>query len=148
MAHASESNQEGVGAIPRPRGRRRRVTPAVLAAIATLVVLAQGPVRAQAPGAPDSPARTPATERGRALYETRCIGCHERSVHQRESRRAQDFASLRGEVARWNTTAGGEWRDEELDAVAAYLNDRFYRFPCPTTVCRAPARAALPAGGG
>ncbi|MEI7447210.1 MAG: cytochrome C [Burkholderiales bacterium] len=102
-------------------------------AAAALVALA-GPVAAQSvPGT---------AERGRALYETRCGACHERSVHQRESRRATDFVALRAEVARWSATSGGEWRDEEIDAVAAWLNERYYRFPCPPTVCRAPARAS------
>lgn len=91
-------------------------------------------------GAPVAIAQ-PAIERGRALYETRCIACHEKSVHQRESRKAQDFAGVRREVERWSTNIGGEWRAEELDAVAAFLNDRYYRFPCPPTVCREPARA-------
>jgi mono/diheme cytochrome c family protein len=83
----------------------------------------------------------PAIERGRALYETRCIACHEKSVHQRESRKAQDFATLRREVERWSTNIGGEWRAEELDAVAVFLNDRYYRFTCPPAVCREPSRA-------
>jgi mono/diheme cytochrome c family protein len=90
----------------------------------------------------------PAPERGRALYETRCIACHEKSVHQREARRAADFASLRREVERWSTTIGGEWRAEELDAVTIFLNDRYYRFACPPTVCRDPARAGAPARAG
>ncbi len=83
-------------------------------------------------------------ERGRALYETRCIACHDRSVHQRESRKAEDFAGLRREVERWNATAGGEWRAEEIDQVALWLNERYYRFPCPPSVCREPAHAGLP----
>jgi mono/diheme cytochrome c family protein len=90
----------------------------------------------------------PAIERGRALYETRCIACHEKSVHQRESRKAQDFATLRREVERWSTSIGGEWRAEELDAVAEFLNDRYYRFPCPPAVCREPARAGGASGRG
>jgi mono/diheme cytochrome c family protein len=80
-------------------------------------------------------------EQGRTLYETRCGACHERSVHRRESRSAKDFEGLRAEVARWSATSGGEWRAEEIDAVTAYLNDRYYRYPCPATVCRAQTRA-------
>ncbi len=90
----------------------------------------------------------PALERGRALYETRCIACHEKSVHQRASRRADGFAALRAEVARWSATIGGEWKAEEIDAVSVYLNDRYYRFPCPPSVCREPARAAAPGRDG
>ena len=36
---------------------------------------------------------------------------------------------------------------EEIDLVAAYLNERWYRFPCPPAICRAPGRAALPRPG-
>ena len=116
------------------RGASTAVTVAVT--IATLAATLAFPAVAQpAPPAPGAP------ERGRALYETRCIACHERSVHQREARRATDFASLRAEVARWSATSGGEWRDEEIDAVSAYLNERYYRFACPPAICRSPARA-------
>lgn len=128
----------------RPTGARVRPyvasrQPARLARVAAVLILmaaaagAAVPVRAQG--------LAPAAERGRALYDTRCIACHDRSVHRRESRRASDFAALRAEVSRWSETAGGEWKAEELDAVAAYLNERYYRYPCPPAVCRGPDRA-------
>jgi mono/diheme cytochrome c family protein len=104
-------------------------------AIGAAVVLLALAWHAPAPAADD-------LARGQALYETRCGACHERSVHRRESRVARDFAGLRAEVARWSATAGSEWRPEEIDLVAAYLNERYYKFPCPPTVCRAPTRAA------
>lgn len=109
----------------------RRFAYALVAALA----IVGGGAAAQSPPTPGVP------ELGRALYETRCGACHERSVHQRESRRAADFTGLRAEVARWSATSGGEWRGEEIDAVAAWLNERYYRFPCPPAICRAPARA-------
>jgi len=73
--------------------------------------------------------------RGRALYETRCGGCHERSVHARSVRSAKSFAEVRAWVANWDRQTGGLWRDDEIDAVTRYLNDRYYRFPCPDEVC-------------
>lgn len=106
-----------------------------------LIALAAGGVGAQAPSAPGAPAPT----RGQALYETRCIACHDRSVHRRESRQARDFAALRREVVRWSGTAGADWRDDEVDAVTGFLNDRYYRFPCPASVCP-PAPRALSGG--
>ena len=75
-------------------------------------------------------------ERGRALYEARCDSCHEKSVHQRDARLAKDFAQVRAAVARWDRETGALWRSDEVDAVARYLNDRYYRYPCPSTVCR------------
>ena len=41
-------------------------------------------------------------ELGRTLYESHCTGCHERSVHRRESRVARDFDGLRAQVQRWS----------------------------------------------
>lgn len=80
-------------------------------------------------------AAPPDAARGRALYETRCGGCHERSVHARSVRSAKSFAEVRAWVANWDRQTGGLWRDDEIDAVTRYLNDRYYRFPCPDEVC-------------
>jgi mono/diheme cytochrome c family protein len=76
-------------------------------------------------------------ERGKALYETRCSACHASSVHQREARKAKSFDALRAQVQRWSAEVGGGWSDDEIDDVALYLNQRYYRFPCPQSVCRA-----------
>lgn len=73
---------------------------------------------------------------GRALYETRCGSCHDRSVHTRAARTAKSFAQLRARVANWDRQTGGLWRDEEIDSVVRYLNERYYHFPCPAQVCR------------
>lgn len=95
-----------------------------------------GPTAQRAQGAP-------AAARGQALYETRCVACHDRSVHRRESRQAGDFDALRREVARWSANAGADWRADEIDAVSGYLNDRYYRFPCPASVCPPAPRARI-----
>jgi len=81
--------------------------------------------------------------RGQSLYETSCGGCHDRSVHARAERSARTFEEIRAYVVRWQKEVGASWRPDDIDAVAAYLNERYYRFPCPTTVCAAP-RAAAP----
>ncbi|MGA8055282.1 MAG: cytochrome C [Burkholderiales bacterium] len=95
-----------------------------------------------------SPARAQDLARGKAIYETRCIGCHSMGVHVRESRKARDFAGVRAQVVRWTTEAGGTWTPEEIDDVAAYLNELYYRYPCPVTVCKADKAGAAAAGGG
>ena len=76
-------------------------------------------------------------ERGKVLYETRCSACHASSVHNRNARKAKSFDGLRAQVLRWSVEAGGGWSADEIDAVALYLNQRFYRFPCPPTLCSA-----------
>jgi hypothetical protein len=80
--------------------------------------------------------------RGQALYESRCTGCHNKSVHQRESRKATTFEGILAQVSRWNETLGGDWKAEDMEDVAAYLNQRYYKLPCPAAICP-PGRAAL-----
>jgi len=66
--------------------------------------------------------------RGQTLYEAHCSACHDRRREQ---------------VVRWQREVGVAWQAEDVDAVTIYLNQRYYRFPCPTTVCAAP-RASVP----
>jgi mono/diheme cytochrome c family protein len=101
------------------------------------------PLPAVAGGAAPGMATVPlpsaqADDRGRALYEARCIACHDRSVHQRSARAATDFAGVRAAVARWDRETGALWRPDEIDAVTRYLNERYYRFPCSGPACPAP----------
>ena len=75
-------------------------------------------------------------ERGRALYESRCASCHTESVHGRTERVARDFVAVRNWVAQWNANLGLRWEASEIDDVAAYLNFRYYRYPCPPAICK------------
>jgi mono/diheme cytochrome c family protein len=80
---------------------------------------------------------TPAeAARGQALYEAKCSGCHSESVHGRRNRAAGDFDSVRRWVARWSDNLGLRWDAGEIDDVAAYLNGRYYRYPCPPDACK------------
>jgi hypothetical protein len=91
-------------------------------------------------------AQSPEIGRGRALYEIRCGLCHDRSVHQRNARAAKSFAEIRAAVARWDRELGAAWRGDEVDAVTRYLNDRYYHYPCPRSVCGSErVRAPVPA---
>ena len=88
-------------------------------------------------------------DRGRDLYELRCQGCHAESVHARARRVARSFDEVRGWVARWNASLTLGWTAEEIDDVTVHLNTRYYRYPCPVTVCKvvsqaAPAAPSLP----
>lgn len=75
--------------------------------------------------------------RGGAIYETRCNACHATSVHQRSARKAKSFDGVRAQVQRWSAEAGGSWSVDEIDDVTLYLNQRYYRFRCPRSVCKA-----------
>ena len=74
--------------------------------------------------------------RGRALYELNCQGCHTESVHARVHRTARDFDDVRRWVERWNASLTLRWDASEVDDVALHLNDTYYRYPCPPTVCK------------
>jgi mono/diheme cytochrome c family protein len=98
------------------------------AAIASLALILAGLSAAQA--AADA-------ERGKILYETRCSACHASSVHNRSARKAKSFEALRAQVLRWGAESGGNWTQDEIDDVTQFLNQRYYRFPCPQVVCKA-----------
>jgi hypothetical protein len=82
-----------------------------------------------------SPARGADAERGRVLYEARCTRCHSTSVHLRETRKATSFEGVRAQVARWSAELGGSWSADEVNDVTVYLNQRYYSYPCPESVC-------------
>lgn len=72
-----------------------------------------------------------APSRGQALYELHCIGCHTTQMHWRANRRATDWASLREQVQLWQRNNQLSWGADDIDEVARFLNERFYRFKVP-----------------
>jgi mono/diheme cytochrome c family protein len=67
--------------------------------------------------------------RGRMLYENACQDCHTTQAHWRDQRLVRDWPGLHHQVTRWAAIAGQKWRPEDVNDVAAYLNERFYRLP-------------------
>ncbi|WP_241673003.1 c-type cytochrome [Lacisediminimonas profundi] len=67
--------------------------------------------------------------RGELLYSNHCIACHNERVHWRDQRLAKDWQSLLHQVRRWQANTGLTWEDEDIRAVARYLNVRYYQFP-------------------
>ena len=110
---------------PHPHAQRGR---ALFAVSLALLALCAGVAPRLAGSAADP-------DRGRSLYEVRCTGCHEQSVHNRQSRLAKDFEGVRAQVRRWDGNLGSRWGNEEIDAVAVFLNMRYYGFPCPLEAC-------------
>jgi hypothetical protein len=84
---------------------------------------------------------------GRKLYETACDACHTANVHWRDKRLVDSWPALLQQVDRWQRTAGQRWEAGDIKDVAAYLNERFYKLPCPASEC-APKQAALPLRAG
>ena len=66
---------------------------------------------------------------GRILYDAQCNGCHLKEIHWRDRKVARDWPSLVREVRRWQRNSGLAWSDDEVLAVARYLNATWYRFP-------------------
>lgn len=70
-------------------------------------------------------------ETGRLLYDTHCVACHGKEIHWRDKRQAKDWDSLLIEVARWQAGMNLLWRQDEIFAVARYLNALHYGYPEP-----------------
>lgn len=67
--------------------------------------------------------------RGEMLYSTHCIACHDVQVHWRDNKLVHDWTSLLAEVRRWARNAGLGWDDDDVTAVARYLNTLYYNHP-------------------
>lgn len=91
----------------------------VLAPVLALILA--GPVQAQ----------DTAATRGQLLYANHCVECHTMQMHWRDQRLARDWGTLKVQVQRFQGIAGLNWSDEDVNAVAKYLNDTIYRFPEP-----------------
>lgn len=68
-------------------------------------------------------------QRGELLYSTHCVSCHTSEVHWRDKRLATDWASLKAQVRRWESNIGLGWGEDDVVAVARYLNALHYHFP-------------------
>jgi mono/diheme cytochrome c family protein len=78
--------------------------------------------------------------RGRALYDARCGNCHNESVHNDNSRKATSIEAVRARVADFGARVDAKWTAAQIDDVTVYLNERYYRFPCPPALCPKPAQ--------
>ncbi|MGA7950919.1 MAG: cytochrome c [Thiobacillaceae bacterium] len=72
---------------------------------------------------------------GQALLEKSCMSCHVSmyggdgsEVYLRPNRIVKNRAQLLGRVAACNANTGAGWFPEEEADVAAYLNQKYYKF--------------------
>lgn len=70
---------------------------------------------------------------GELLYSTYCIKCHTTQVHWREKKLATDWISLEFQVRRWQGNIGLSLGEDDVAAIARYLNGLFYHFPAADT---------------
>ncbi len=83
----------------------------------------------------------PAVEsRGQMLYGNHCVACHNSQVHWRDNKVVTDWVSLKLQVRWWQGTARLNWSEDEIDDVARFLNDTYYRLPGGAKVALLPAR--------
>ena len=66
---------------------------------------------------------------GELTYTTYCIACHTTQIHWREKKLATDWTSLRSQVRHWLLEAGTAATEDDIAAVAGYLNGLYYNFP-------------------
>ena len=85
---------------------------------------------------PEAAATAADVQRGRLLYETHCIACHTTEAHWRDKHIVKSWADLLYQVTRMQSNAGQQWSMTEITDVAAYLNELFYKMPCPIAGCR------------
>jgi mono/diheme cytochrome c family protein len=69
--------------------------------------------------------------RGQLLYSAHCNACHSERVHWQEKKLVKDWAGLRREVRRWQGVAKVNWSNQDIEAVAQYLNAVYYHYPLP-----------------
>ena len=67
--------------------------------------------------------------RGRLLYTTHCVACHNSQVHWRDRRLATDWESLKQQVRQWQARLVLGWSDDDIVEVTRHLNDTIYRYP-------------------
>ena len=92
-----------------------RIMTGVALMLGIQAALAQGPVTVE--------------PNGELIYRTYCIGCHTTEVHWREKRLATDWKSLKFQVRRWLNNNGIGLSEDEVTALAGYLNRMYYNFP-------------------
>jgi mono/diheme cytochrome c family protein len=107
---------------PTPRDPKGRRGLRAVCAVA-LGILAAGSAAAQTPDVPN-------TSRGKSLYETHCGGCHYARLHERPRERSivHSRAELREQVAQRAALTGRPFTREDLDDIAAYLDQSYYQF--------------------
>lgn len=68
---------------------------------------------------------------GHALYQENCLGCHKDEVMTRADRRVKNLTQLDSQVRLCDSNLNLQWMDDDIEAVAKYLNTHFYKFPTP-----------------
>ncbi len=60
--------------------------------------------------------------------KTHCTACHGTEVYTRSNRRIKDRTQLSKQVQRCQLSQDLQWFDDDVEAVADYLNSHYYKF--------------------
>jgi mono/diheme cytochrome c family protein len=66
--------------------------------------------------------------RGELLYSTYCVACHTTEAHWRDDKLATNWAGLKFQVRRWQANIGLGLGEDDVGAIASYLNGLFYHY--------------------
>lgn len=65
---------------------------------------------------------------GQELYQANCTRCHDTSVHTRPNKIIHSLDGLKKRVQFCESNGRLNWSPEQIEDVAAYLNNTFYKF--------------------
>lgn len=65
---------------------------------------------------------------GKETHEAHCNKCHTDSVYTRETRFIKSMEALSKQVKRCKVNTGVAWFNEDTEAVAHFLNEKYYKF--------------------
>ncbi|MCW8830943.1 MAG: cytochrome c [Gammaproteobacteria bacterium] len=65
---------------------------------------------------------------GKEAHQTHCTKCHGDEVYTRENRFIKSMEALSKQVERCKENTGVAWFDEDTEAVAHFLNKKYYKF--------------------
>lgn len=126
--------------MPDARRKSLKLAAVTLAACVALAACAR-PDDAASPAPPPASGGSFADpQRGSLLYDGACLACHNERKHWRDRRQVATWPQLVYQVDRWQRIAGQNWQPAEINDAAAFLNQRFYRLPCPIAGCEGGAR--------
>jgi CxxC motif-containing protein (DUF1111 family) len=69
-----------------------------------------------------------ATAPGENLHEENCLSCHKPELYTNPGRRVTSREALSNQVRLCEQQLQLQWFDEEVESVADYLNQEFYKF--------------------
>ena len=67
-------------------------------------------------------------DHGEEAHEAHCNKCHTDSVYTRENRFIKSMEALSKQVKRCKENTGVAWFDEDTEAVAHFINEKYYKF--------------------